>query len=121
MSFGDVSGVGVINGTASITIRAPRGAAYRVALNGGLSRSGGSRFVTKQDGTAGIPYQLCKDAGCMTPWGDSDLDNTFPQGTSSSGRGTGRDQHLTVFGRLIVSTLPPPGRYHDSVLVTVFY
>jgi spore coat protein U-like protein len=121
INFGDISEARVFDGTTSITVRAPRGTLFKIALGGGLARSAGSRIVTLQDGTAGMPYQLCKDASCTLPWGDSDFDNTFPQGTSSAGQGTGADQRATVFGRLVVSSLPPPGMYHDSVLVTVYY
>jgi spore coat protein U-like protein len=121
MNFGDITSAGTFEGTATILIQASPGASYRIALGGGVSYSAGWRNVRKLGGADLIPYQLSADAGGAQPWGDSDFDNTFPLGSSMAVQGTGSDQRVLVFGQLVVRTLPPPGPYADSVLVTVWY
>ena len=118
--MGLISDTGFSYGHGVVTVTAGAGVGYVVALGAGFHAAGGSRHLQRRGGRETIAYGLYQDAACTTPWGDSDSFGTFPAG-GEHGVGTGRAEALTIYARLLVTTLGTPGLYEDSVTVTVLY
>ncbi|MFP5305844.1 MAG: spore coat U domain-containing protein, partial [Gammaproteobacteria bacterium] len=123
LNFGTVinnSGSPQSNATAVVTVNCAANVAYNVSLDQGQNFNnsfGGSRNLRHGQGGL-VPYGLYKDAAYTMQWGDSDLANTYPQGTSLAATGTGADQAHTVYGTVNASNVSP-GALTDAVNVIV--
>ena len=97
-----------------------RDTAYTVRMDGGTTANDVADRRMGLNGTGpaaqGVAYQL-RHSGPNGPlWGDG------TSGTSTlSGTGTGGSQTLPVYGRVLPQAVPLPGRYEDTVTVTVQY
>lgn len=67
------------------------------------------------DGTALVNYNLYREAGRLTNWGNTVGTDTV------GGTGTGLIVNSTVYGRVPVQTAQAPGTYTDTITVTVTY
>lgn len=67
------------------------------------------------DGTALVNYNLYREAGRLTNWGNTVGTDTV------GGTGTGLVVNSTVYGRVPIQTPPAPGTYTDTITVTVTY
>ena len=63
--------------------------------------------------TGELPYQLYRDAARTRPWGDG-ID-----GEARRLINPGRRQTLSIYARIPPGHHPPPGTYHDLVVVEV--
>lgn len=127
VSFGNFSGADV-NANGSVTVTCATSVPYKTSLNAGghFDPTIGTRAMTGASASDRLPYFLYQDAAHTTQWGDNDVANTYSQGASLSGTGTGAAQTLTVFGVATntgggVTGTPPAGSYSDTVTVTVTF
>ncbi len=106
-----------VDNTGTIKVTCTNGAAYTIGLGAGTG-SGATvtdRKMTVNAGTATINYQLFRETGRTTNWG-----NTPPTDTVS-GTGSGSEQTITVFGRVPAQASPIAGTYNDTVVVSINY
>jgi spore coat protein U-like protein len=121
--FGAVSGLpGTADAdqasTISVTCTTPT--AYTVALTPSNGSTTGAGAMTPTGGVPGntdtVAYQLHRNAARSTPWGSTVGANTV------AGAGNGVAQALTVYGRVLGSSVNVrPDSYRDVVTVTVTY
>lgn len=85
---------------------------YSVTANNGLNASGSQDNM--KSGTALLPYNLYTTSARTT---------VFPtSGTSLGFTGNGTAQAIPVYGRIPAgTTLPAPGTYTDTVVLTIAY
>jgi spore coat protein U-like protein len=121
IDFGPIYTAGTFTGIGTVTVTAPVGLNFRVAVDGGFHYFAGFRHLKRNGGAEVIPYSLYNDAGCTLALGDAGLGDRFPAGSSVAGTGIGRDELITIYGRLTVPALAPPGLYLDSIMVSVIY
>jgi len=121
LDFGKVYTGATFTGLGTVTVTAPPGTCFKVTWGAGFHYFAGSRHMQRSGGADTLPYSLYRDAGCSVALGDAGLGDTFPAGSSIAGTGIGRDQLITIYGRLSVPAQARPGFYTDSVVVTVEY
>jgi spore coat protein U-like protein len=121
LAFGPVYAGHTFTGTATLTVAAPSGLNFQVAVDGGFHFSAGFRHLKRTDGGETIPYSLFVDQGCTLALGDAGLGGTFLSGNTVAATGIGRDELIPIYGRLMVPDQAPPGVYTDSLMVTVIY
>ncbi len=120
ITFGTYVQAGGVDANGSITVTCPLNIAYNVTMNSGLnfdSTSGRRRMNNGADQF--LTYNLYRNSGFSTIWGDFGFQNTIPNGTPLPGTGTGVAQTVTVFGHVHTGQAVPNGTYNDDVLVTV--
>jgi spore coat protein U-like protein len=66
-------------------------------------------------GAATVVYSLYKDSARGSVWGNTVGTNT------AAGTGTGSAQTSTVFGRVPSQSVPAPGTYNDTIVVTATF
>jgi spore coat protein U-like protein len=121
IDFGPVYATETFTGIGAVTITAPSGLNFRIALDGGFHFFGGFRHLKRSVGAEMIPYSVYSDAACTVAVGDAEIAGTFPAAGSVAGTGSGRDQLTTIYGRLTVPAAAPPGLYVDSITVSVIF
>lgn len=121
LNFGNLKyGAGVKLANATISTDVPLGIVYKVSISAGAHYSAGARKIAS--GSSNVAYWLFQDSARTTEWGDSDLANTYPGGSSLLRVGTGSTQTWTVYGKVS----PPPlyaaeGTHTDILTITVSY
>ncbi|WP_077033794.1 spore coat U domain-containing protein [Pelomonas sp. KK5] len=107
-----------IDATSTLTLTCSNTTPYTVALSAGSNAGGGSNFAarTMKSGSRTLAYQLYKDAGRVTVWGDGTAGSSTVTGT-----GTGGAQTLNIYGRLLSLANAVPGTYTDTVAVSISY
>lgn len=126
LNFGSISGltsavqVASTQGAGSIVLKCTPGMTGIIAIDKGTNASSGialGRLLKQANGSSTLTYQLYKDSGFSVIWGDG-----LNGGTTQPFSGTGIAQEIKVYGRLsAVASLPPAGRYTDTVVVTITY
>lgn len=107
----------VVTANAMITVRCTNNNAFSVALNGGsVANNVAARKMKHATAADTVSYQLYKDDGYATIWGDG-----LTGGTPLSSTGTGANQQFTVYGRVPVQATPRPGNYTDTVTATITF
>ncbi len=113
-----------VSGTGAVTVTCALSLPYKVALNRGLGGSGTARRMTFANGVV-LTYEIYQDSAKTLVWGDNDLANTYPPGSSLAGTGTGAAQSLTVYGVVPAGQNPavPPSEPlgADTITVTVVF
>lgn len=107
-----------VDNTGSITVTCTTGAAYTIGLGTGTGSGAtvSSRKMTvTSPGTATIDYQLFREIGRTTNWGNT------PGNDTVAGTGNGSAQTVTVFGRVPAQASPVAGTYNDTVVVSINY
>jgi spore coat protein U-like protein len=61
-----------------------------------------------------LRYDLYQDASYNTAWGNT-------AGSGKAITGTGSQNTITVYGRVLAGQLVPPGTYSDTITVTVTF
>lgn len=115
LSFGTIGGLATaIDAEAPLSLTCSTGGSYTLALDGGQAAASDptQRKMSKSGVT--VTYGLYRDAARQLPWG-SDMT------TVRGGTGTGNAQSITVYGRIPVQAMPPPGTYQDVIVATVSY
>jgi spore coat protein U-like protein len=117
LDFGPRDGViaTAIDAQSNITVLCTGGTPYNIGLNAG--NAAGATVTTRrmQNGTATISYQLFREAGRTTNWG-----NTAPTDTVG-GTGSGLPQVVPVFGRVPAQNATATGAFADTITVAVTY
>jgi spore coat protein U-like protein len=107
-----------------VTVTCALSLPYKVALNRGLGGSGTARRMTFANGVV-LTYEIYQDSAKTVVWGDSDVANTYPPGSSFAGTGTGAAQPLTVYGVVPAgqnpAVLPSEPIGADTITVTVVF
>lgn len=115
MAFGTYSG-SVVDTNANITVTCTNTTSYNISLNQGLA-TGAS--VTNRHMTGGgvdlIAYSLSSDAARSINWGQTISTDTV------AGVGSGSEQALTVYGRIVAGQRLTPGSYADIIIATITY
>ena len=116
LNFGNYMGLEV-DLTTTVTPTCSTGVPYTVGLSAGTSTgaTATTRKMTTSPGAETLAYSLSQDAAHSINWGD-----TVPTDTVA-GTGTGVAQPLTVFGRVAAGQFPAPGRYSDTITVTLTF
>ncbi len=115
LAFGEVALSGATDGTATINVTCTGGGLYTVGLGNGLHAVAAQRNL--QSGSNILAYDLFKETGRTTRWGDSGAGLV-------SGTGTAAEQSLTVYGRIATGQTLVSGNgtpYTDTILVTLTY
>ncbi len=123
LDFGTYNPLSGSNATATATITitcTSTTTITSVTLSAGGSGSINSRQMSKTgDATKKLNYQLYKDSGRTTVWGDGTNGAT---NNVTGNAGTGSAQTLTVYGTIAASqTSVVPGSYTDTITVTINY
>lgn len=103
-----------VDATGQLSVTCSPGTSFSVGLDHGLNGSGPtSRRMML--GERSIMYGLYRDPARTQPWGGVTSSNRF------SGTGSGAEQKLPIYGRVPAQLAPGPGKYTDTVVVTVSY
>jgi spore coat protein U-like protein len=102
-----------LDGVGTITVKCTKGAAAKVGLNAGGNATGTTRRMA--GGTAEyLTYELYKEAGRATIWGDTDTTGLdIPAAPNQTPR------NFTVYGRVAQAQEAAVGAYTDTVVATV--
>lgn len=114
VAFGSVASTATnIDNAGSLTVRCTPLTPYQIGLNEGLNGADvDSRAMI--NGTDEVPYQLYRDAGRTTVWGETTGTDTY------AGIGTGSNQVIPVYGRVPDANYPAL-TYSDTVTATITY
>ncbi|CAN7344228.1 spore coat protein U domain-containing protein [Phenylobacterium sp. LjRoot225] len=115
LAFGEVALTGATPGTATINVTCTGGGGYTVGLGNGLHNVAAQRNLVS--GSNILAYDLFKEVGRTTRWGDAGAGLV-------SGTGTAVQQTLTVYGEVTTGQTLVSGNgtpYTDTVLVTLTY
>jgi len=102
-----------LDGIGTITVTCTKGAAAKVGLDAGRNIAGTTRRMS-QGSAAYLTYELYKDTGRATVWGNTDADSL------DLGPAPNRNpRDFTVYGRVPATQDAVVGNYTDSVVATV--
>lgn len=101
-----------VDGTSSVQTACTLGTAYTVTFGAGNGpgATATQRYMTS--GTNTLAYNIYTDVARSTVWSTT-------QGVH--GTGTGATVNVPVYARIPAQSSPPPGVYHDQVVVTIAY
>jgi spore coat protein U-like protein len=118
MDFGmiDATITAPVDQIATITLSCTNQAGYAVGLDQGTHASAGADLSRRYmaNGAQLLMYDLYQDSARSIAWGLAD-------GAVAAGFGTGSDQAITVFGRILPHQNALSGTYTDSIVVVVSY
>lgn len=124
INFGELTSGVAKQSSGSVTVNCQSNVSYRVAMSAGSNLQGLPSIRTMKHSALNefVGYQLFKDSSLTSEWGDSGAGNTYTNGTTVSGTGTGSAQQLTVYGLQngFISTTAT-GTFSDTVLVSVLF
>jgi spore coat protein U-like protein len=115
LAFGEVALSGATPGTATVNVTCTGGGEYTVGLGDGLHNVAAQRNLVSGANT--LAYDLFKEVGHTTRWGDTGAGLV-------AGTGTAVEQSLTVYGQITTGQTLLAGNgapYTDTVLVTLTY
>lgn len=118
LNFGSLAGTAIasgVDGATNVTTTCSAQTPYSVALDGGLTSATNPTQRKMSMGTNMLTYGLYQDYGRTLPWGATSGTDT------NAGVGTGLGQPIPVYGRVPNQSVPPPGNYNDTIVVTVVY
>lgn len=107
-----------LDSTSTLTVSCTNTTPYTVALNAGGNAGGAANFGARaiKNGSSLLTYQLYRDSGHATVWGDGTNSSSVASGT-----GSGSSQTINIYGRLPSLAGAIPGSYTDTVTVTISY
>ncbi|MEQ8205484.1 MAG: spore coat U domain-containing protein [Woeseia sp.] len=100
----------VVDDSTLVTVNCSVGTAYAVSLDAGVN---GTRLMS--DGSETVAYELYTSALRTLEWGINVGVDTL------GGIGTGIDQVLTAYGRVLVQATPGPATYTDTITATIAF
>jgi spore coat protein U-like protein len=104
-----------VRASTTMNVVCTSGKAYQVSLNGGNYASGATRRMKNALTGETVNYQLSSTLD-GAGWGDGGA-----TGVALGRTGTGGNQAITVYGRVIPQTTPSPGDYKDTVTATLYF
>lgn len=115
LNFGTIGRLSsAVDAETSMALTCSNGSSYTVALNGGSQNVADPSQRRLSRAGVDVIYGLYRDAARSQPWGASG-------GTMVGSTGTGNAVPISVFGRIPIQALPPPGLYQDTIIATVTY
>ena len=102
-----------LDGTGTVIVACTKGAVATVGLGLGSNVTGSTRRL-KDPGTNYLTYELYRDAGRTSVWGDAGAALLSPGAAPSKTART-----FTVYGRIPQNQDIPAGAYTDTVVATV--
>jgi spore coat protein U-like protein len=102
-----------LDGVGTITVKCTKGAAAKVGLSAGSNAQGATRRMA-QNATDHLTYELYKDTGRATIWG-----NTATTGLDVPAAPSQVARPFTVYGRVAQAQEATVGSYADTVVATV--
>jgi spore coat protein U-like protein len=102
-----------LDGTGTVIVACTKGAVATVGLGLGNNVNGSTRRL-KDSGTNYLTYELYRDSGRTTVWGNSGSGLLAPGAAPSKTART-----FTVYGRVASNQDIPAGSYADTVVATV--
>jgi len=106
-----------VNANGDVTVTCPVSISYQIALNAGQTNPIPASIRSVSNGSpTGIAYDLFQDGAYGIQWGDDFL--TF-MASPLVDTGDGNAQTHTVYGRMFGGSVPTPGVYTDTVMVTL--
>ena len=116
LDFGNITSLAsAVDGQTNLTVACSNGSPYSIALDGGLSLAADPTLRRMTRSSSILLYGLYRDGGRTLPWGST----TGAGGNILGSTGTGSGQIHPVYGRVNVQSVPPPGTYTDTIVVTV--
>jgi spore coat protein U-like protein len=115
LSFGEVALSGATAGSTTVSVTCTDGGGYTVGLGDGLHSVAAQRNLVS--GANALAYDLYKETGRTTRWGDTGAGLV-------SGAGTAVEQSLTVYGQVKAGQPLLSGNgalYTDTIMVTLTY
>ncbi len=114
LNFGVVSSLPAARDqNTSINVACTNAAPWSVGLSNGSNFSGTRRM--RIEGTSNyIGYDLFRDAARTQAWSTG-------TGNEAVGTGTGGNQTLTVYGRVLAQAVPAAGTFVDTVIATITF
>jgi spore coat protein U-like protein len=100
---------------SQINVQCSNGTGYNVALDGGLTGAVDPTQRKMAFGANTITYGLYQNSAHSIPWGSTIGSNVV------SGTGSSISQPISVYGYVPVQSMPTPGTYSDTVVVSVSY
>lgn len=121
IDFGKMSGIAASTtqptANGSVAIRCTYKTDYSIGIDAGKNSINGLRQTISSDGRSSIPYQLCQDSSCATPFATSGA-------AIKSGTGLTVDMAKTtpIYARIPkLTTVPAADVYTDTVIATVTF
>lgn len=102
-----------LDSTGTVTVACTRGATATVGLSLGSNPAGAVRRLT-DTGTNYLTYELYKETGRTTVWGDAG-GALYAAGAAPSKA----PRSFTVYGRITANQDIPAGNYSDTIVATV--
>lgn len=99
----------------NISIRCTNGTPYSITFNQGRNSVDGKRQMKSADGKSVIPYELCADRHCKSPWTNTPI---------QIGQGEPMPDAVTtpIYARIPkLPAAPSAGIYTDTVVYTITY
>ena len=120
LAFGSATSAAIqaanVDAIGNVTVNCTTGSAYSVALDKGLG-SGSTVAVRRMTSGANLlSYTIYTTAARTTVWGDASGGSVPIAGT-----GTGAEQSIPAYGRILSGQTVPAATYTDTVNVTVTY
>lgn len=124
VNFGKITDIGTTksnyDANGAVLTTCNTGTPYSIYLGNGNNYSSSSRRMMNSSNY--LPYQLYKESARTNIWDATGGTTTLGGSGGVSLTGTGTSQNTPVYGRIAQgTTLPPPGDYVDTVVVTVTY
>ncbi len=98
--------------SSTIQLRCATDTDWSITLSNGLNALNGQRRMASNGNY--LPYGLYRDPALLIPWGD-----TLPDAAADTG--DNEDISLTVYGQVPAQPGAVPGRYNDTITVTLTY
>lgn len=100
---------------STIALNCNSATGFEIALDPGGNAAGGVRRMVESESGAALAYEIYSDAARSIPWGDDAGVDTV-----AGAAGPGRGVVFTAYGSIVPSMAQlAPGRYTDTVVVTV--
>jgi spore coat protein U-like protein len=103
-----------MDGTGSVTITCTRGATTTIGLDAGSNAPGSGTTRAMLAGGVKLDYEIYKDSGRTTIWGNSGASLFTPPVAPNK-----NSRSFSVFGRIPAGQDVASGSYNDSVLATI--
>jgi len=103
-----------LDAAGGVTVTCTKGASAKVALNSGGHAAGSARRMQGTDAAAFLSYELYKDAGRTSVWGNDDA-----TGLDVGAAPNGNPRTYSVYGRVASGQDAAVGNYSDIVVATV--
>jgi len=104
-----------LDAQATMRVNCSDQAPYSIAMDNGQNAQGPQRHMCLGSTPHLIQYRLYQNSNHTLPWGSNEAERKHDTGT-------GKNQSHTIYARIPgPQATPPPGKYTDTVVVTLYY